>query len=107
MGFASAEAAEPVVAPAPSHGARNGHQLIGYWTGSRFTLNAAPFPLHEVPPQWDVVLVAFASPDKSAPEGTLHFRVPRGIEPVQSVVRAVLLRAVARPNSRGPPVILV
>lgn len=33
--------------------------------------------------------------------------VPRGIEPVQPVVRAVPLRTIARPNSRGPPVILV
>jgi chitinase len=83
MGFAGTEAAQPVVVPAPSHGTPNGHQLIGYWTGSRFALNAAPFPLHEVAPQWDVVLVAFASPDKTAPEGTLRFRVPRGIEPDQ------------------------
>ena len=81
MGFAGTEAAQPVVVPAPSHGTPNGHQLIGYWTGSRFALNAALFPLHGVAPQWDVVLVAFASPDKTAPEGTLRFRVPRGIEP--------------------------
>ena len=33
--------------------------------------------------------------------------VPRGIEPALPVVTYMPLRAVARPNSRGPPVILV
>jgi chitinase len=74
---------EPTATPAPSKGSANGHQLIGYWTGSRFSALNTPFPLHEVVPQWDVILVAFASPDKAAPEGTLHFRVPRGIDPEQ------------------------
>ncbi|HEY3988337.1 MAG TPA: glycosyl hydrolase family 18 protein [Acidobacteriaceae bacterium] len=77
-----ASAAEPIVAPVPSSGVANGHRLIGYWTGSRFSLNA-PFPLHEVPPQWDIILVAFAKPDKTAPEGTLIFPAPRGIDPAQ------------------------
>jgi chitinase len=88
--------AEPTAAPAPSGGPGNGHQLIGYWTGSRFTLNATPFQLHEVPPQWDVVLVAFASPDKTAPEGTLHFRVPRGITPDQLKADIATLKAQGR-----------
>ena len=74
---------EPTAIPAPATGSSNGHQLIGYWTGSRFSALNTPFPLHEVVPQWDVILVAFASPDKSAPEGTLHFRAPRGIDPEQ------------------------
>jgi len=33
--------------------------------------------------------------------------VPRGIEPTLPLVAAVPLRIIARPNSRGPPVILV
>jgi len=33
--------------------------------------------------------------------------VPRGIEPALPVVAAAPTRTVARPNSRGPPVILV
>lgn len=70
--------AEPTATPAPANGSSNGHRLIGYWTGSRYS-SAAPFPLHEVAPQWDVILVAFASPEKNAPEGTLQFRLPRGI----------------------------
>jgi chitinase len=92
----STQPGEPVVAPAPHSGHSNGHQLIGYWTGSRFTLNAAPFPLHEVPPQWDIVLVAFAMPDKTAPEGTLQFRAPRGIEPDQLKVDIAALKGQGR-----------
>lgn len=77
-----ASSTEPTATPAPSTGASNGHQLIGYWTGSRFTGNA-PFPLHDIAPQWDVILAAFASPDKNAPEGTLQFHPPNGITPDQ------------------------
>jgi chitinase len=77
-----ASSTEPTATPAPSTGSPNGHQLIGYWTGSRFTGNT-PFPLHDVAPQWDVVLAAFASPDKNAPEGTLQFHPPNGITPEQ------------------------
>ena len=96
-GFANAaEPTAPVVAPAPSSGHAYGHQLIGYWTGSRFTANAAPFPLHEVPPQWDVVLIAFAMPDKTAPEGTLQFHAPRGIEPDQLKADIAALKAQGR-----------
>ncbi len=65
------------VAPSPSTGSRNGHALIGYWTGSRF--GGAAFALRDVSPQWDVVIVAFAPPDPNAPEGTLSFRPPVGI----------------------------
>ncbi len=84
---------EPTATPAPSKGASNGHELIGYWTGSRFSGLNTPFPLHEVVPQWDVILVAFASPDKAAPEGTLHFRAPRGIEPDQLKADIATLRS--------------
>ena len=55
----------------------NGHALIGYWTGSG--RGDTIFPLHEVSPQWDVIIVAFATPQKTAPEGTLRFRPPAGI----------------------------
>jgi chitinase len=72
---------EPSVAPTPASGAANGHRLIGYWTGSSFA--GVPFPLRDVSPQWDVIIVAFAAPDPSAPEGTLQFRAPRGIDPGQ------------------------
>jgi chitinase len=70
------------VAAIPEHGAPNGHKLIGYWTGSRFS-GGKLLPLRDVSPQWDIILVAFASPDKSGPEGTLRFKPPVGITPEQ------------------------
>lgn len=77
----AASDAEPSAAPVPNSGSLNGHRLIGYWTGSSF--GSAPFPLRDVSPQWDVVIVAFAPPDPNAPEGTLQFHAPRGIDPTQ------------------------
>jgi chitinase len=65
----------PTVAAVTSSGSPNGHQLIGYWTGS--------FPLREISPQWDLILVAFATPDKNAPEGTMQFHGPVGLDPEQ------------------------
>jgi chitinase len=59
----------------------NGHGLIGYWTGRG--PDGQPFPLGEVSPQWDIVIVAFASPVKGATEGTLQFKVPKGLDPDQ------------------------
>ena len=68
----------PQVTPAPVPKSGNGHALIGYWTGSQ--RNGKNFPVHEVSPQWDVIIVAFATPDHNAAEGTLRFQVPRGID---------------------------
>jgi chitinase len=67
--------------PTPAAATANGHRLIGYWTGHG--PNHQPFPLRDVSPQWDVVIVAFASPVKNAPEGTLAFGLPEGIAPPQ------------------------
>lgn len=58
----------PTAAAVPASGAPNGHRLIGYWTGG------GGFSLRDVPPQWDVILVAFATPDHNAPEGAMQFR---------------------------------
>jgi chitinase len=65
----------PAVAVIPSSGSTNGHRLIGYWVG--YGTGNTAFRLTDVSPQWDIVLVAFATPDKLGPEGTLQFR-PRG-----------------------------
>jgi chitinase len=65
----------PTVAPVPLSGSPNGHQLIGYWTGT--------FPLREVSPQWGLILVAFAEPDKNAPQGTMQFHLRAGVDPEQ------------------------
>jgi chitinase len=67
--------------PAPTEGAANGHALIGYWTGS--DRNGTTFHLRDVAPQWDVIIVAFAIPDRNAPEGTLRFEPPQGISSSQ------------------------
>lgn len=75
---AVAQHPEPAPPPVRSGGIRNGHWLIGYWTGSGSGAGK-PLPLRDVSPQWDVVLVAFASPAKDAPEGTLRFTPPQGI----------------------------
>ena len=71
------KAVNPSVAALPSNKPANGHKLIGYWTGRG--IGNAPFPLRDVSPQWDIIIVAFATPDKGSPEGTLQFHVPDGL----------------------------
>ena len=65
----------PTIAAVLRSGSPNGHQLIGYWTGT--------FPLRMVSPQWDVILVAFAEPAKNAPPGTMQFHLRAGLDPEQ------------------------
>ena len=67
-GRGGAPAFTPKAAPVALTAAPNGHQLIGYWTGSH--------RLPDVSPQWDVIIVAFSTPDRNAPEGAMQFRVP-------------------------------
>ncbi|QNI32037.1 glycoside hydrolase [Alloacidobacterium dinghuense] len=71
----------PTVAAFPQTGQPNGHQLIGYWEG--YGGPGSIFPAREISPQWDVVIVAFATPDHSAPEGTMQFHTPAGLTPDQ------------------------
>src|SRR5262249_6253202 len=72
----------PTVAAIPRAGAPNGHQLIGYWSG--YGNAQSIFPLRDVSPQWDIILVAFATPDRNAPEGTMQFPTPAGLATPQS-----------------------
>lgn len=72
---------KPVAEPVSNPGTGNGHQLIGYWAG--YGSAASTFPLREVSPQWDVILVAFAVPDRNAPEGTMRFSPPTGMDSEQ------------------------
>lgn len=72
---------EPTVAAIPMRGPPNEHQLIGYWAG--FDGAGSSVPLHEVSPQWDVIIIAFATPNRNAPEGTMQFRSPGGISAEQ------------------------
>ena len=69
---------EPTVAAIPLNGLPNGHQLIGYWAG--YGRTGPSFRLREVSPQWDVIIVAFSTPDKNAPEGTMQFHTPVGVD---------------------------
>jgi len=71
----------PTVAAVPMSGPPNGHQLIGYWAG--YGAAGSTSPLREVSPQWDVILVAFATPDRNAPEGTMQFHTPAGLDTEQ------------------------
>jgi chitinase len=69
---------QPTATPAPSSGSLNGHWLIGYWAG--YGGPGSGLALREISPQWDVIIVAFATPEKNAPEGTLTFRTPAGYQ---------------------------
>jgi chitinase len=72
---------KPTVADGPPHSSSNGHRLIGYWAG--YGAAGSTIPLREVSPQWDVIIVAFSTPDKNAPEGTMQFRTPAGLDTQQ------------------------
>lgn len=62
-------------------GSPNGHKLIGYWAG--YGGPGSNSSLRDVSRQWDVILVAFATPDHNAPEGTMRFRTPAGLDTAQ------------------------
>jgi chitinase len=72
---------QPTVAAIPLNGVPNGHKLIGYWSG--YGRAGSTFPLREVSSQWDVIIVAFSTPDKNAPEGTMQFHTPAGLDAAQ------------------------
>jgi chitinase len=78
---ASQPAPPPAIAAVPSAGAKNGHELIGYWTGSG--PNGTLLRLRDVSPQWDVIIVAFADVNHQAPEGTLKLHVRPGLDLAQ------------------------
>ncbi len=80
-GGGSAASPKPTVAAVPLSGSPNGHRLIGYWAG--YGGPGSTIPLREVSPQWDVIIVAFSTPDKNAPEGTMQFHTPAGLDTEQ------------------------
>ncbi len=73
--------AKPVVAAIPMSPTPNGHRLIGYWVG--YGAAGSIFSLRDISPQWDVILVAFSTPSKNAPEGTMQFHTPAGFNTEQ------------------------
>jgi chitinase len=74
---AGASAPPRLTAAAVPSSPPNGHLLIGYWAG--YGSAGSTIPLREVSPQWDVVIVAFATPEKNA-SGTMQFRTPAGLD---------------------------
>lgn len=71
----------PAVAAIPSTGTKNGHELIGYWTGNG--PDGTILRLHDVSPQWDVIIVAFANVNHQAPEGTMQLHQRPGLDLAQ------------------------
>jgi chitinase len=71
--------APPKAVPLPDRHAPNGHMLIGYWVGNP---RVKTFPLRDVSPQWDVVIVSFAPPVKGS-TSRLRFRTPAGYTQAQ------------------------
>src|SRR5690242_19079391 len=69
---------EPTPAAIPLNTPPNGHRLIAYWTG-RGPDNSV-LRLRDVSPQWDIVIVAFAVPERAGPEGSLMLHVRREID---------------------------
>ena len=68
----------PKVSALPQAATSNGHKMIGYWIA--YGSAGLHIPLREVSPQWDIIIVAFATPDPAAPEGTMQFRTPLGMD---------------------------
>jgi len=66
FGAATAAPAD-TVKPVMLLGGRNGHKLVGYWSGLG--------PISDVSPQWDTIIVAFATPDHAAGEGQMQYKV--------------------------------
>jgi chitinase len=69
------------VAAIPPNGPPNRQKLIGYWGG--YDDLKYHIPLHEVSPQWDIVIVAFSTPAPNAPEGTMQFHTPVDLDKEQ------------------------
>ncbi len=86
--------AAPTVAAAPASGKPNGHRLIGYWAG--YGAAGSTSPVRDISPQWDDILVAFATPDRNAPEGTMQFRTPAGLDTEQFKADIAFLKGQGR-----------
>lgn len=94
----SRSAPSPTVAALPSAGPKHGHELIGYWTGSG--PGGTLLRLRDVSPQWDVIIVAFATVNHHAPEGTMQMHVRPGLNSSQMKDDIAWLR------SRGKKVLI-
>jgi chitinase len=103
-GTANEPAPPPAVAAVPSTGAKNGHELIGYWTGNG--PGGTLLRLRDVSPQWDVIIVAFADVNHQAPEGTMQMHV-RPVPPGQPPMDLAQMKDdIAWLKSRGKKVLI-
>jgi chitinase len=84
----------PNVSVKPLPASPNGHKLIGYWAG--YGPAGAYIPLTAISPQWDIIIVAFSTPDSTAPEGTMQFRVPQGTTAAQFKADIAAVKAQGR-----------
>src|SRR5580658_3175610 len=73
MEMMSETAPASTAVPVPPDGSKNGHALIGYWTGSG--PHGTLLRVRDISPQWDVIIVAFADVNHQAPEGTMRLHV--------------------------------
>ncbi len=78
-GRGGSAAAKPTTAAVPRTGARES-AISSSATGPATAPPGSTIPLREVSPQWDIVIIAFATPDRNAPEGTMQFRTPAGLD---------------------------
>jgi len=97
-------APQPTVAAVPSAGTKNGHELIGYWTGSG--PGGTLLRLRDVSPQWDVIIVAFANVNHQAPEGTMQMHVQPGRPGWPALDLTQMKGDVAWLKSRGKKVLI-
>ncbi len=91
-------------AAVPSGESKNGHTLIGYWTGAG--PHGTILRLRDVSPQWDVIIVAFADVNHQAPEGTMRLHVMPGRPAQQQMFQARMKEDIAWLKSRGKKVMI-
>ena len=99
-GAFGAATAAPVdtVPPVAVTGGPNGHKLIGYWSGYG--------PINDVSPQWDIIIVAFATPDHSAPEGQMQYNYRVGNRPATPEQLATYKAAIKQKQGEGKKVMI-
>ncbi len=89
---------EDAVPPVAITGGQNGHKLVGYWAGYG--------PIEDVSPQWDIIIVAFATPDHAAGEGQMQYRYRVGREAATPEQMATLKAAIKQKQSAGKKVMI-
>ncbi len=99
-GAFGAATAAPVdtVPPVAITGGPNGHKLIGYWSGYG--------PINDVSPQWDIIIVAFATPNHAAGEGQMQYLYRVDRQPATPEQMAAYKAAIKQKQSEGKKVMI-